>query len=131
MLARVLDATERNSVLAGPALRSAADAVAVRANRDDLYVIASDEAGERMIGAALMTRALRLVDRSRRVDGQSILIVSGWVAGSFDIQTLAERMRSLGAADVHAIVLNGAGERIEGCNTVTVVHWPTRPALVA
>lgn len=131
VLSQVLLATERNSVLAGQELRQAARALTLRVATDELSVLGVGEAGERIIGAALVDHALHLVDRSRRVDGRSILIVSGYMAGPYDIASMATALWSMGAAHVHAALIGPDLGPIPGCETVTSLDQRSRATLIA
>ena len=120
LLGAILDAKERNSTLAHSDLRHAARATAKVAYERGLELVACDQAGERVIGAALgLDDRIVAADRSRRLDGLRVLLVSGRVAGSAGIAQQARLIRNLGADTVEVAVLDGWGEPILGCDKIT------------
>lgn len=120
LLTHVCAAQARNSTISGEELNACGRALARHARSRDLCVMAVDTPGERLIGAALSVAGrIRLVDRSRRLDGQAVLLVSGQIAGPAHVALLARLARSLGAVSVEAIVLDGWNHPIDGCDRVT------------
>jgi hypothetical protein len=90
LLAQVCDARKRNRHLVGEKLRDAGREIAALAARDGCAVMAADEVGKRLVGAALVAdERVRPVDVSRSLDGQSVVIVAGFVAGPAGIALLA------------------------------------------
>lgn len=106
LLMQVCEAQTRNSTLASKELRSAARTLAALATAGGWALLAVDGAGERLIGAALVAdEGVRVVDASRRLDGLSILLVAGHIAGPTGISMKAALALSLGAIRVEATVL--------------------------
>lgn len=122
ILDRVLTAQTANSTLRGDDLRTAGREVAALAVRNGAALLAVDDAGERIVGAALLAddRA-RPVDSSRRLDGESVLLVAGHIAGTAGVALKADMARSLGASHVHAVILGEDCVKIHGCDRVTVL----------
>jgi hypothetical protein len=119
LLTRVCDAQTRNSTLAATELRDAARTLAAIATDGGWALLGVDAAGERLIGAALIADdRVRLVDASRRLDGLSVLLVAGHIAGPTGIAMKATLALSLGATRVEATVLgpcstaSGSGQRV-------------------
>ena len=67
-------------------------------------LIAGDGAGERIVGAAiaLSPDGCKLADLTRCVDGQTLLIISGVVAGRVGLAQSAARLRSPNSNVVHS-----------------------------
>lgn len=120
MLSRLMTVQRRNASLAGSDLAGAASAVARLASKHGAVVLAADSAGDRIIGAALAAQPNGVVaaDRTARLTGQAVLVVSGAVAGPVGLTQVATRLRSLGASVLHAGVLDGADAAISGYATV-------------
>jgi hypothetical protein len=116
----VASAHLRNATLAGQELTSAAATVTLLARRYRAAVLAADGAGDRIIGAALATAptGLTAANTTARLDGQTILVVSGAMAGPVTLLQVAARLRSLGACAVHAAVLDGWPQPLVGYDTV-------------
>lgn len=131
LLSQLLDASERNTKLSGDELRLAAAAVARRAASDGLLVASADDAGERIIGAALALAELELLNRTRRADGCAVLLVAGHIAGHYDVERTAGILRSLGAAHVQAMVMSAPTLSAAGCESVEIIGQRSRAALVA
>lgn len=130
LLDRVCAAQTANSALRGNDLRKAGRKVAALATRDGCALMAVDDAGERLIAAALLADdAVRTVDTSRRLDDQSVLLVAGFLAGTTGIAQKADLARALGAAHVQATVLGDERVSVHGCDRVTSLNF--RPHLVA
>lgn len=130
LLSQVCDAQTRNSTLAGDDLRNAGREIAALAVGEGYAVMAADEAGERLIGAALLADdRVRAADASHRLDGQSVLMVAGYLAGTSGMALKAALVRSLGALHVRATVLGSSGVRVDGCEQVTAIR--TQPRLIA
>lgn len=120
LIAQVCAAQARNSTISSEELQACGRALARHARSRDLCVMAADAPGERLIGAALgVAGKIRLADRSRRLDGQAVLLVSGQIAGSAHVAQQARLARSLGAVSVEVIVLDGWSHPIDGCDRVT------------
>src|SRR3954447_7747118 len=121
-MARLVYAQQRNAVISGSDLVAAAKDVATVARRHDAVLIAHDQAGERIIGAALALypEACRPADLTVRRDGAVVLMVSGVSAAPRALIQTVDRMHSLGAAAVHVAVLDAdKAEDILGAATVT------------
>lgn len=103
-----------NSLLAGERLRSAARALSVIPRRAGTVVVPSDDAGHRILGAALALDA-NLVpgDRTKRYDCP-VLLVGGYLAGPVGVAQAASLARSLGATRVEAAILGGWNAAIPG-----------------
>ncbi|GJO16031.1 hypothetical protein NJB1507_03250 [Mycobacterium marinum] len=130
LLNRILTAQSANSALCGDDLRNAGREVAALALRGGDELLAVDDAGERIIGAALLADdGVRAVDTSRRLDNRSVLLVAGHVAGTTGVASKADLARSLGAAHVRAAFLSEEGVRIDGCDAV--VPLTSRRHLIA
>lgn len=123
LLDRILCAQTANSTLGGDDLRNAGREVAALASGAGDALMAVDDAGERIIGAALLADdGVRAIDSSRRLDNQSVLLVAGYIAGTTGIAVKAELARSLGAVHVHAAFLSGTRvntANVYGCDLVT------------
>jgi hypothetical protein len=121
LLNRVLAAQTASSTLRGDDLRNAGREIAALAVGTGDALMAVDDAGERIIGAALLADdGVRTVDSSRRLDNQSVLLVAGHVAGTTGIAIKADLARSLGAAHVQATFLGDVNSvNIHGCDRVT------------
>lgn len=119
LLDRICEAQTRNTTLAGDDLRAAAHGLAALAMGSRMRLLAVDEAGERLIGAALVQdHGVQTVDTSRRLDDLHILLVAGWVAGTTGIAMKAELARSLGAQRVEVVTLGSVESPIAGCERV-------------
>jgi hypothetical protein len=122
LLSQVLDATDRNDRLSGDDLRIAALSVASAAVADDLAVFAVDAAGGRVIGAALYEHSLRLVNTSKSIAGERVLLVAGYVVGTSEIAATARLLRLRGASRVDVALLTRLGGPIPGCDQVVVMQ---------
>lgn len=130
LLSQVCWAQTRNSTLSNDELRRAADLLTEVALGEGLRLMPVDESGDRLIGAALACRdGLPLVDSSRRLDGEEVLLVTGHVAGAVGIALKASLARALGAVRVDAALLGGWGETIAGCERVWDIAPPQIKAL--
>jgi hypothetical protein len=119
LLSRVCWAQTHNSTLSSDELRRAADLLAEVAASEGLRLMPVDEAGDRLIGAALVARDdLPLVDASRRLDGEYVLLVAGHVAGAVGVALKASLARALGAVRVDAAILGGWSAGITDCERV-------------
>jgi hypothetical protein len=128
---RLAQAQTRNGLLLGDELAAAAHDAASVAARTSAQLVAADRTGERIIGAALALAPndCRPADLTHRVDGQSLLLISGVVAGPYGLAEAAARLKSLGARTVVAAVLGGWSEPIVGIETITTLGAPyIRPA---
>jgi len=123
---RLGQAQTLNSLLLGDELAVAATDAANLAAHTRAQLIAADGTGERIIGAALTLRPneCRPADLTRRLDGQSLLLISGVIAGPVGLAEAAARLRSLGARTVAAAVLGGWSEPIAGVETITTLGAP-------
>lgn len=122
ILDRVLAAQTANSTLRGDDLRCAGREVAALTARTGDALLAVDDAGERIIGSALLTDdGVRVVDASRRLEHQTVLLVAGYIAGTTGIALKAEMARSLGASRVRAVILGEDCCDIRGCDRVTTL----------
>ncbi len=123
-LSQVCWAQTLNSTLANEDLREAAELLVDVAAGKAWQMMPVDEAGGRLIGAALVTRGdLSLVDASRRLDEQRVLLVTGHLAGAVGVALKATLVHALGATRVDAAVLGGWAEDILGCERV----WDITP----
>lgn len=133
LVQRVLYAQSHNAVLQGLDLAVATEDLARLAREHgDAELVAADAAGDRIIGAATVLHpGLNApADVSRRLDGRSVLLVSGVVAGPVGLMQTATRLRSLGARAVHAAVLDGWDEAIPGIDDLVTLGrncTPQRP----
>lgn len=119
LLSQVCWAQTRNSTLANGSLREAAGLLAEVAASEALRLMPVDETGDRLIGAALAGRAgLLLVDASRRLDGEQVLLVAGHLAGAMGVALKASQARALGATYVDAAVIGGWPGGVHGCERV-------------
>lgn len=119
LLAGVLEAQTRNSLLAGDELLNAARALVEVLRGRRAVVLPSDLVGDRILGAALLLEpTLPLADRSRRFDGFHVLLVAGHVSGDAGVSTRARSVRALGATHVEAALLSRWVDPIEGCDDV-------------
>lgn len=121
LVQRVLYAQTQNTVLMGDDLTVATvDLARIAHEHDDAALVAADQAGERIIGAATVLHPAisAPADLSRRLDGRNILLVSGVIAGPIGLMQSAARLRSLGAKAVHAAVLDGWDETIPGIDSL-------------
>lgn len=122
MLYEVFEAQTLNSTLAGESLRRAGHEIAALALARNLNVLAADQAGERLVGAALLAdERVRPVDISCRLDDQSVLVVSGHVAGPTGLTQKAYSARALGAVHVEAAVLGTCCEGVGGYDDMTMI----------
>ncbi|MGG5259084.1 hypothetical protein [Phycicoccus avicenniae] len=119
LLAGVLEAQTRNSLLAGDELLAAAQALVELMRTQNAVALPSDGVGDRILGAALLLDpTLPLADRSLRFDGCSVLLVAGHISGEANVSTRAQSVRALGAIYVEAALLSHWAEPIEGCDAV-------------
>jgi len=120
------NAQTRNGLLQGEELTAAAEAAAEVARRRHATLIAGDSAGERIIGAAIALHpdGCRPADSTRRLDGQTLLVVLGLIAGPVGLAQTAARLRSLGAREVHAGVLGGWPGSVPGVETIATLGPP-------
>ena len=117
LLAGVLEAQTRNSLLAGDELVRAARALVDLLLKHPAVALASDTAGDRIIGAALLRDpSLLLADRSQRFDGCNVMLVTGHISGDAALSARARTARALGAVHVGAAVLSQWVGPIEGCD---------------
>ena len=130
VLARVGKAQTRNALLAGTDLVAAATCLADLAAGLRSRLVAADGAGDRLIGAAsiLKPQHVHPADLGGRLDGQSVLIVSGAIAGAVGLAQDARRMRRLGATSVQVAVLDGWSDPIEGCDNIHALLGAPRDA---
>lgn len=120
LLALVCEAQTENSTLSQSDLRAAAHNLAALVVDRGHAVMAVDEAGERLIGAALvLDERLQAVNVSRRLDDQAVILVAGYIAGTTGVARKAALVRSLGARHVEATLLGEEALTIEGCERVT------------
>lgn len=125
-MVRLVRAQTRNALLLGDELAAAASDAATLASRTNAQLIAADSAGERIIGAALalLPDVCRPADLTQRLDGLSLLLVSGVIAGPVGLAEAAARLRSLGALTVSAGVLGGWAEPVVGVEEITTLGDP-------
>ena len=122
LLAGVLEAQTRNSLLAGDGLLGAARALVEVLRGRGFVALPSDSVGDRILGAALLQDPnLTLVDRSFRFDGCRVLLVAGHISGDAGISTRARSARTLGAVRVEVALLSGWTDPIEGCDAVWAI----------
>lgn len=122
LLDSICQAQTRNTTLAGDHLRAAARDLSRLATATGRRLLAVDEAGERLIGAALVLgHKVPVADASRRLDGLDILLVAGYVAGTTGIVMKVDLARALGARSVEVAVLGGPESPIAGCDRVLQV----------
>lgn len=119
LLKDLLEAQSSNSSLSGDELSTAAHFVCALARRTGLQALASDRAGERILGAALMIEpGISMADRSRRFDGSGVLLVAGYISGDAMVATRARSVRSLGASRVEVVLLTPWSRPIADCDAV-------------
>lgn len=122
LLAGVLEAQTRNSLLAGDELRSAASALVEILRTRRIVALPSDSVGDRILGAALLLESsLQLADRSRRFDGCRVLLVAGYISGEAGVSARARSVRALGAVHVEAALLSRWADPIDGCDAVWTI----------
>lgn len=125
LLSQVCWAQTRNSTLSSDELRRAANLLAEVATCEGLRLMPVDEAGDRLIGAALASRDdLPLVDASHRLDGQNVLLVAGHLAGAVGVALKASLARALGAVRVDAAIIGGWPAGISDCEQVWDIAAP-------
>lgn len=112
-----------NAGLSGKSLVEAAEEAVRLASKRGAALLAVDPVGERIIGtaSALRPHGCRLADRNTRLDGGSVLLVSGAAAGPVGLLDAAMMARSLGAAHVQAAVLGGWPYDVQGCESVECI----------
>jgi hypothetical protein len=116
---RLYAAQTHNATLAGAELLNAAGAAADLAVRHGGRLLAADDTGERILGAALvLPNPCEPVNTSQRLDGQTVVLISGAVAGPVGLTQAVARLRSMGAARVHIGVLDGWECGVAGSDTV-------------
>lgn len=94
---------------------------ALAARTGDVF-LAVDGAGERTVGAPLFADdRIRTDDSSQCLDDESVLPVSGHIAGTTGIALKADMARSLGALHVRALILRETCIDILGCNRITTL----------
>lgn len=119
LLAGVLHAQTRNSLLTGNELLFAARAVLEILQEREATAVPGDSVGDRILGAALgLDPSLPLVDRSVRLDGRRILLVAGHISGDAAVSARAQSARALGAVHVQAALLSHWTSPIAGCDAV-------------
>lgn len=122
LLAGVLEAQTRNSLLAGDELLGAARALIEVLQGRRAVALASDSVGDRILGAALLLAPdLPLADRSFRFDGCHVLLVAGHISGDAGVSARARSVRGLGAVHVGAALLSRWPDPIEGCDEVWAI----------
>lgn len=103
----------------GERLLAAAEHAARLSSQNGWGLVASDSAGERIVGTATVVGDCHVVDTSRRQDGASVLLVAGAIAGPFGLARAASVARSQGASEVHCAYVGGWVGPIPGCDTIT------------
>lgn len=122
LLAGVLEAQTRNSLLAGDELLCAARGLVEVLQTRRIVALPSDSVGDRILGAALLLEpAIPLADRSLRLDGCGILLVAGHISGDAHVSTRAGSVRALGAVHVEVALLSHWADPIEGCDNVWTI----------
>lgn len=122
LLAGLLEAQTRNSLLSGHELIGAARALVDVMRTQKSIALPGDSVGDRVLGAALLLEpTLPLADRSLRFDGCRVLIVAGHVSGDAAVSARARSVRALGAVHVEAALLGRWTEPIEGCDAVWTI----------
>lgn len=122
LLADLLEAQTRNSLLAGDELVSAARGLVEVLRTRRTVAIPSDSVGDRVLGAALLLEpTIPLADRSLRLDGCSVLLVVGHISGDANVSTRARHVRALGAVTVEVALLGHWAHPIEGCDAVWTI----------
>jgi hypothetical protein len=122
LLAGVLEAQTRNSLLAGDELTNAARALVEVMRSRRTVAVPSDSVGDRILGAALLLEpTLPLADRSLRFDGCSVLVVAGHISGEARLSARARSVRALGAVHVEAALLTRWADTIDGCDRVWTI----------
>jgi hypothetical protein len=120
-LTRVLSAQSTNSTLAGQQLRAAArDLIDMRLSPASI-VLTYDEAGQRIMGAALALDDAFPVPFDSTAplpQGAVCLLVGGVIAGPLGVAEMARLARNLGASRVIAAVLGGWSNPIPGVDCV-------------
>lgn len=133
LLAGVLEAQTRNSLLSGDDLLRAAHGLVEALRTRSHIVIAGDSVGERVLGAALLLDpSLPLADRSSHFDGAHVMLVAGHISGDARMSMRARCARALGAVRVEAALLSYWVEPIEGLDGVWCIggdssHAPLAP----
>jgi hypothetical protein len=109
-----------NAQLSGAVLIDVVQAVVRIATNHRAWMVATDAYAERIIGTALALRPTecQAADRTSRLDGKTVLLVSGAIAGPVGLLEAAALVRSLGASQVHAAVLGGWPDEIQGCDSI-------------
>ena len=122
----LVQAQRRNGLLQGDELAGAAATTVDIARHQRATLIAADEAGERIIGAAIALNPgeCEPTDLTRRFDGEVLLLISGMIAGPAGLAQTAARLRSLGAGAVHVGVLGGWPKPIAGIDTIATLGTP-------
>lgn len=122
LLAGVLEAQTRNSLLAGDELLGAARALIEVLRDHPAVALPSGSVGDRILGAALLREpCLPLADRSQRFDGCNVLLVSGHISGDAALSARARTVRALGAVHIGAAVLGPWVGPIEGCDELWTI----------
>jgi hypothetical protein len=130
LVQRVLNAQSHNALLRGDDLAIATDDLArIARDHEDAELVAADTAGDRIIGAATVLHPTlnAPADLSQRLDGRSVLLVSGVIAGPIGLMQTAARLRSLGATGVRAAVLGGWKDTIPGIDELVMLRGHGTP----
>jgi hypothetical protein len=117
LLWSVLDAQRANATLSGGDLRAAAEHLADLCSERRVLLMAVDNAGERIIGAAMTVAEVDLdvYDyTSGFPQGSTCLLVGGHVAGHVRLADAAAAALSAGAAQVEAAILGGWPDPVPG-----------------
>lgn len=117
LLLSVLDAQRANATLAGGDLRAAAEHLADLCSERRVLLMAVDNAGERIIGAAMTVAEVDLdvYDyTSGFPQGSTCLLVGGHAAGPIRLADAAAAALSAGAARVEAAILGGWPDPVPG-----------------
>lgn len=123
LLAQVCEAQSLNSTLSGDELRRAGRKVARLAVERGLTLVPADASGERLIGAALLADdRVRSADASQRLDGQSVLLVAGYQAGTASLEASAGVANRLGAARVQIAALGAMRSDIAGTEAYSSIE---------
>jgi hypothetical protein len=123
VLARLLEAQQRNALLAGEELVAAGTEVARLGRRHRAVLVAHDAAGERLVGAALTLRPrdCRPGDVTASYDGAPVVLVSGMIAAPHALVQTITGLRALGVGEVHVALLGGWTQEIAGASSITGV----------
>ncbi|MFT4284015.1 MAG: hypothetical protein QM598_04200 [Protaetiibacter sp.] len=116
----MLEAQRANALLGGASLRRAATNLVAVAGSGRRVVLAFDHAGERVIGAAMLTGgSIETFDYTQAFpDGVEALLVGGYIAGPVDLEAAAEAAVRAGATRVIAAMLSEWSTTVANVDTL-------------